>query len=172
LKKEYGIEIIWKVFPLHPEVPEDGIELTRLFAGMEARIKAMQARLQQAAVAEGLTLAERSRTYNSRRAQELGKWAETKGKGEIYHIAVYRAFFADGKNIALIDELVEIAAEIGLSADEAKEVLEAGSFSASVDADWERAALLEITAVPAHIYGSRRLSGFAPYEDFVKLIGK
>jgi predicted DsbA family dithiol-disulfide isomerase len=28
---------------------------------------------------------ERKKSYNSRIAQELGKWAETKGKGDTYH---------------------------------------------------------------------------------------
>jgi predicted DsbA family dithiol-disulfide isomerase len=31
----------------------------------------------------------RKKTYNSRLAQELGKWAETKGKGDEYHDAVF-----------------------------------------------------------------------------------
>ncbi len=170
LQKEFGVEIRWKVFPLHPEVPEEGIELTRLFAGMESRIKAMQSRLRQAANAEGLPITERSHTYNSRRAQELGKWAEAQGKGDAFHRAVYRAFFVEGKNIALINELAVVAAEIGLSSDDAREIILSGSFSETVDEDWEMAASLGITAVPAHIYGNRRLSGFAPYEDFVRLI--
>ncbi len=172
LQKEFGLEIKWKVFPLHPEVPEEGIEITRLFAGMEMRIKSMQARLRQAANAEGLPLTERSHTYNSRRAQELGKWAEAQGKGDAFHRAVYRAFFVEGENIALIDELAGIASEVGLSADNARGVIESGSCRSSVDADWESAASLGISAVPAYIYGSRRLSGFAPYADFVKLIEK
>ena len=172
LQKEFGVEIRWKVFPLHPEVPEEGIELTRLFAGMESRIKAMQSRLRQAANAEGLPITERSHTYNSRRAQELGKWAEAQGKGDAFHRAVYRAFFVEGKNIALVDVLAEVAAGVGLSPDKAMEVIVSGSYRSSVDEDWESAASLGISAVPAYIYGFKRLSGFAPYEDFVRLIEK
>jgi predicted DsbA family dithiol-disulfide isomerase len=39
-------------------------------------------------------------TYNSRLAQELGKWVETRGKGDQYHDAVFQAYFVDGKNLA------------------------------------------------------------------------
>ena len=135
-------------------------------------IRDMQARLAQVAATEGLQLTERSRTYNSRLAQELGKWAEAQGHGNGFHQAVYRAFFVDGVNIALVDELVRIAADVGLSADGARTVLEERSCAAAVDADWQRAMNLRITAVPTHLCGSKRLTGFAAYEDFVRLIGK
>lgn len=172
LQREYGVQLRWSAFPLHPETPTEGRELAELFAGREAMIRDMQARLRQVAAAEGLPLTERSRTYNSRLAQELGKWAEAQGHGNEFHQAVYRAFFVDGVNIALADELVRIAAAVGLPADEARTVLKERSYATAVDADWQRATELRITAVPTHLCGGRRLTGFAAYEDFVRLIGK
>lgn len=172
LQREYGVELHWTVFPLHPETPEEGLELAVLFAGREEYIQTMQARLRQLATAEGLPLSERSRTNNSRRAQELGKWAETQGKGDPFRMAVYRAFFVDGRNIALADELVRIAEAIGLPGSEAREVLAARSFAAAVDADWQRARGLGITAVPTHLCAGKKLVGFSAYEDFVQLIGR
>jgi predicted DsbA family dithiol-disulfide isomerase len=172
LQREYHVELNWTVFPLHPDTPEEGMELSELFAGREADIKAMQARLSQLAVSEGMPLVERSRTYNSRRAQELGKWAETRGTGELFRAAVYRAYFVDGSNIALIDELVRIAESAGLPGDEARNVVEARSFASDVDADWKRAGALHIAAVPTHLCNGKRLAGFSPYDDFIRLIGK
>jgi predicted DsbA family dithiol-disulfide isomerase len=172
LQQEYGVELAWTVFPLHPETPEEGRELAELFAGREEQIVAMQAKLRQLAVTEGLPLTERTRTYNSRRAQELGKWAETQGKGDPYRKAVYRAYFVEGQNIARVDELVRIAESVSLPGDEARAVLTAGSFAAAVDADWQRARELGITAVPSHLCGGKRLVGFGSYDDFVRLIGK
>jgi predicted DsbA family dithiol-disulfide isomerase len=172
LQQEYGIELHWSVFPLHPETPLEGMELSELFAGREADIEAMQARLASVAAAEGLPLAKRTRTCNSRSAQELGKWAESKGMGDPYRRAVYRAYFVDGINIGLIDELIRIAGSVGLPPDEARTVLSERSFASSVDADWQRAGDLRITAVPTHLCGGKRLTGFSPYNDFVRLIGK
>ncbi len=172
LQREYGVELRWTVFPLHPETPEEGMELVELFAGREAQVAAVQERLRRIAAAEGMPMAERTRTCNSRRAQELGKWAEAEGKGVPYRAAVYRAFFVEGRNIALVDELAGIAREAGLPADAAREVLAAGSFAAAVDADWQRAAELGVTAVPTHICGGRRFVGFAGYDEFVQLVGK
>jgi predicted DsbA family dithiol-disulfide isomerase len=56
----------------------------------------------------------RTRTYNSRRAQELGKWAEALGKGDEFHQAVFQAYFVHGRNIADISVLKGIAGTIGL----------------------------------------------------------
>lgn len=148
------------------------MDLAELFAGREAMIRDMQARLQQIAAAEGLPLTERTRTCNSRHAQELGKWAESLGMGAGFRRAVYHAYFVTGVNIALIEELLKIAAAVGLPLAEAEAVLAAGSFAPAVDADWQRAGELRITAVPTHLCGNRRLVGLYPYEAFVDLIGK
>ena len=44
------------------------------------------ARLKQVAEELGLTLGKRKKTYNSRLAQELAKWAESKGRGDLWII--------------------------------------------------------------------------------------
>ena len=172
MQQEYGVELVHTAFPLHPETPEEGRELSELFAGREEYIEAMQIRLSLAAEAEGLPLARRTRTCNSRLAQELGKWAESQGLGEQFHRAVYRSYFVDGSNIALVEVLIRIAASVGLSEVEAGTVLTTRSFAAEVDADWQRARELRITAVPTHLCDGRRLAGFSHYDDFVRLIGK
>jgi len=172
LRREYGVELRWSVFPLHPETPEEGMELSELFAGREEMIRATQIRLLRLAGEEGLPMAERSRTANSRRAQELGKWAQEQGKGDSFRMAVYRAFFVEGRNIAKAGELTRIAEGVGLPEEEAREILAKGSFAGEVDADWRRAGELGFTAVPTHLCEGRRLVGFSPYEDFLRLIGR
>jgi len=172
LQQEFGIELHWTVFPLHPETPDEGRELSELFAGREADIEAMQARLIKVAAAEGLPLSIRSRTFNSRLAQELGKWAESREMGDPYRRAVYRAYFVDGINIALIDELIRISGSVGLPQEKARAVLSERSYASAVDADWQRARELRITAVPTHLCNGKRLVGFGSYDDFVRLIGQ
>lgn len=172
LQREFGIKLRWSVFPLHPETPEEGRDLVDLFSGRDVDLRAMQERLLTIAAAEGLPLAERTRTFNSRRAQELGKWAEQQGREEQFHQAVYRAYFVEGRNIALVDELLRITAAIGLPVSEARDVLMTRSFAAAVDADWQRAGQLRINAVPTHLCGGRRLTGFGSYDDFLQLVVK
>lgn len=160
----------WTVFPLHPETPDAGIELAELFAGRAFDLPAMQERLAAVAAEMGLPLTARSRTFNSRPAQELGKFAQKMGLMEAYRQSVYRACFVEGKNIAILEELLKIARRAGLPEAEARAVLEEGVFGREVDDDWQRARLLGISGVPAFICNRKLLVGFRPYRDFVDLI--
>lgn len=170
LRREFDLNLRWTAFPLHPETPERGLELTELLAGRGYDLSAMFERIKGVAAELGLPWSSRSHTYNSRRAQELGKWAETLGQGEAFHAAAYRAYFAEGRNIAQVEELVAMAEKLGLDGSEARQVLAQGRFAAAVDADWERARQLRITAVPSALWKGQVLVGFQPYAAFRQLI--
>ncbi len=75
MRKNYEIEIQWRAFPLHPEIPEEGLTLEELFAGRRVDIEAMRLRLRKVAEELGLPLGNRKKTFNTRLAQELAKWA-------------------------------------------------------------------------------------------------
>ncbi len=161
-------------FPLHPETPEEGMTLEELFAGRNYDLEKSRLRLKQAAEELGLPLGERKRTYNSRLAQELGKWAEAKGKGDLFHDGVFRAYFVDGKNIGKADELVSLTKSIGLPEKEARPVLDSRTYKDAVDADWSRSRKLGISGVPTFVLGERGIVGFQPYEaleQFLKSCG-
>lgn len=169
LREEFDLKIRWSVFPLHPETPEEGLKLTDLFAG-RYDIEAMLQRCLEVAKELGLPFGNRTHTYNSRRAQELGKWAEEQGVGEAFHMAVYKAYYVDGKNIARPDNLSEIAGSVGLDPEAALEAIDKGSYAAHVDDDWKRAQELGVTAIPTGIYQGRALVGFQPYAHYRRLI--
>ena len=120
---------------------------------------------------EGLSYnAERNMSYNSRLAQELSKWAESKGMGDAIHSALFRAYFVDVKNIGKLEPLVEIAEEVGLPADEATEVLLSRSFKEAVDQDWRRCAKIGVNAVPTFLAGRYLMVGAQPYEELERLV--
>jgi predicted DsbA family dithiol-disulfide isomerase len=161
---------VWTHFPLHPETPEDGVTLEELFAGRNVDLQASQARMRGLMVQEGLAYGLRTKTYNSRLAQELGKWADTQpARGDI-HAALFRAYFVDGKNIGRIDTLVEVANSVGLAADQAREVLEMRQFQAAVEADWQRSRALGITGVPTFVAHGRGVVGAQPYAVLERLV--
>jgi predicted DsbA family dithiol-disulfide isomerase len=122
------------------------------------------ARLKKAAAELGLPLGERKKTYNSRLAQELGKWAETKGKGDEFHDAVFRAYFADGKNIAKTSVLAGLVKAVGLPQEEAGEVLKMRTFREVVDSDWDLAHQMGISSVPTFVFDHEAVVGAQPYE--------
>jgi predicted DsbA family dithiol-disulfide isomerase len=153
---------------LHPETPEEGRTLEELFTGRGIDIPAMLDHLRKVAAACGLPFGMRSRTYNSRRAQELGKWAESLDKGEEFHLAVFKAYFADGLNIAKIPVLVDLAESVGLKG--AEEVLAKGTFKEAVDQDWRYSRSCGITAVPTFVANGRMVVGAQPYKVLEELI--
>ena len=118
----------------------------------------------------GLPLGERKKTYNSRLAQELGKWAESLGKGDLFHNAVFRAYFVDGRNIGKIEELAHIAMSVHLAEKEALKVLEKRAFREDVDRDWSRAHAMGVTAVPTFVLKRRAAVGAQPYEVLEELM--
>ena len=160
----------WTHFPLHPETPQQGLALEELFAGRQGDLRAMQERMQGLMAEEGLPYGERTHTYNSRLAQELGKWADTGERGPAFHDAMFRAYFVDGENIADVDTLVRIAEGAGLSGSEARAVLEERRFEAEVDADWNRARGFGISGVPTFVADGRGVVGAQPYEVLERLL--
>jgi predicted DsbA family dithiol-disulfide isomerase len=147
------------------------VTLQKLFAGRSADdVAASQARMRGLMAQEGLPYGERTHTYNSRLAQELGKWADTQEQGAAFHDAMFHAYFVTGQNIARIDTLVQIAESVGLSAAEARAVLSERRCKAAVDADWQRAHDYGITGVPTFVANGRGVVGAQPYETLERLL--
>jgi len=170
LQKEYQIQVRWIAFPLHPETPEDGLTLEELFAGRNIDIDKARERLRQVARELGLPLGDRKKTYNSRLAQELAKWAESKRKGDEFHKAVFRAYFVEGINIGKVDELVLLAKSLELPERDVRKILELRTFKEAVDTDWSRCHALGITAVPTFVIDHQGIVGFQPYEVLEQLL--
>jgi predicted DsbA family dithiol-disulfide isomerase len=170
LRRERGIAFRWTLFPLHPEVPVEGMDLAELYRGRTKQLEESKGRLRETASATGLPLLRRNRISNSRRAQELEKWAAALGKGDDYRRQAFHAYFAEGKDIAQLPVLEEIAEAVGLPRDEVWDVLVVGLFAAAVDGDWLRARQLGVTVVPFYLYGDEPLVGYRPYKDFLRLV--
>jgi predicted DsbA family dithiol-disulfide isomerase len=100
----------------------------------------------------------------------LGLWAESKNKGDIFHTAAFKAYFVDGKNIAKIPVLVDLAASVELPGEEAAAVLETRAFKAAVDADWNLSREKAITAVPTFVMNQDKLVGAQPYDVLIKFV--
>ncbi len=165
LQQEFAIDIAYIHFPLHPETPEEGLALEDLFAGRDVDIAAVHARLSGLMAEEGLPYGFRTMTYNSRLAQELGKWADTRPGGGKIHDALFHAYFVDNVNLGKIENLVPIAEQVGLPADEAASVLSERHYKEAVDSDWQRARELGVTGVPTFVIGNQGLVGAQPYEQ-------
>ena len=172
LKAEHDVKVEWVHFPLHPDTPPEGRSLAALFAGRNVDRKAMHAQMKARMDAEGLPYGERTMTYNSRLAQELGKWADTQPGGEAIHDALFRAYFVEARDISQPAVLLDIVQHVGLSVDDAREVLEKRTFKDAVDQDWELSRRYGVTGVPTFVAGRHGVVGAQPYEVLEQLVRK
>jgi len=164
LKREYQIETLWRGFPLHPEIPEEGISTETLLASNPVDIDNMRHRMAEMAALVGLPLGQRGKVYNSRLAQELAFWAESKHKGNQFHIEVFKAYFVLGKNIGKIPVLMDVAASIGLDPEEAEDVLSSRVYKPATDLDWSLSRSYNIHVVPTFVMNQHGLFGMQSYE--------
>lgn len=168
LKANYPVEIRWIHFPLHPDTPAEGRSLAEMFAGRD--IEPIRQRLKGLMADAGLPYGDRTHTFNSRLAQELGAWADTQPGGESIHDALYRAYFVDAANISDPETLISIAESVGLDGAAARLVLAERTFSKAVDTDWSRARSAGITGVPTFYAKDLVVVGCQPYETLEKFV--
>ena len=172
LKQTFEIDTTLVHFPLHPETPMEGRSMAEVYAGRNVDPEAMYTRMKRLMDEEGLLYGRRTHTYNSRLAQELGKWADTQPGGEALHDALYRAYFVDARNIGDPEVLVELAQSVGLPAEEARAVLRERRFKEAVDADWAKSHQYGVTGVPTFVANPYGVVGAQPYEVLEQLLDK
>lgn len=170
LRATYDIEPVLVHFPLHPDTPAEGREMAGFYAQRGLDPEAMYQQMKARMDAEGLPYGRRTHSYNSRLAQELGKWADTQKGGEAYHDAAYRAYFVDARNIGDPEVLLDIVAKVGLDPAEAKKVLDERRFKDAVDADWQKSAAYGVTGVPTFVAARYGVVGAQPYEALAQLV--
>jgi predicted DsbA family dithiol-disulfide isomerase len=172
LKQNFNIDVEFVHFPLHPETPDEGRALQDLFGSGPDDIRQKNERMMGLMAAEGLPYGERSHTYNSRLAQELGKWADTQPGGEAIHDALFRAYFVDKRNIGERAVLLEIAQAVGLPAEGARAVLDDRTFKDAVDQDWAKSRQYGVTGVPTFVAAMSGVVGAQPYEAIAQLLSE
>ncbi len=101
---------------------------------------------------------------NTVKAHELIHYAKSKGRQLDMKERLLKAYFIDGRHLGRIDELADLAAEIGLDRDEVTRVLTEETFLADVKADVAQAEAYGINGVPFFVFdekygGVRRAGG-------------
>ena len=170
LKQTFDIKAQWVHFPLHPDTPPEGRSMAEFYAERKLDPEAMYQRMKTLMDAEGLPYSKRTHTYNSRMAQELGKWADTLPNGEPLHDAFYRAYFVDTRNLGDPEVLYDVVGKLGLPVAEAKAALETRRFKQAVDEDWAKSRAYGVTGVPTFVAQRQGVVGAQPYEVLEQLL--
>ncbi len=133
---------------------------------------AAQLRMKKLMAEEGLPYGNRTHTYNSRLAQELGAWVATLEGFDDFHDAVFRAYFVDARNISDENVLIDVANSVGLPEAETRKVLSERLFKDAVDADWAKSHEYGVTGVPTYISQGYGVVGAQSFENLAQFLDK
>ncbi|HEX5864325.1 MAG TPA: DsbA family oxidoreductase [Casimicrobiaceae bacterium] len=150
----------WHPFELNPDLPVEGIPratyLEKKFGG-KARAAEIYARVRTVGAEVGIAFDfdRIARQPNTRDVHRLIAWAQQRGDAGSLVERLFRAYFIDGRWIGERNELATLAAEGGLSGDEARDVLASDLYSAEVEAEYREAQEAGISGVPFFIFNGR-----------------
>ena len=107
---------------------------------------------------------------NTVKAHELIHFAKEHGKQVEMTERLMSAYFVEGRHVGRIDELVELAAEVGLDADAARAALDSDHYLPAVRQDQAQARAYGINGVPFFVIdGKYGVSGAQPPEAFAQV---
>jgi predicted DsbA family dithiol-disulfide isomerase len=177
LRDDVTVELHFQPFELNPQMPMEGEDVTEHIARKYGSTPEQAARNRDMIRARGAELGftfdmqKRGRIYNTFDAHRLLHWAEGEGKQRTLKMALFTAYFTDGKNPSAHATLIEAAEKVGLDGARAKHILTSGEFTNEVR-ERERFYLSNgIHAVPSVIINNRHLiQGGQPPEAFERVL--
>lgn len=155
------VEIEYHSFELAPDTPVDfeGTEVDFLakHKGMPAgQVEQMLGQMTTVAAAEGLAYDfDALQHTKTLKAHELLHLAKSRGKQVEMKERLLKAYFEQGRHVGRIDELVALATEVGLDADEVRAALENGDFADDVEQDIAQARAYGISGVPFFVFNGK-----------------
>jgi len=136
------------------------------------QVRQMQDRVTAIAAEVGLEYhLDKAHQTNTIRAHELLHYAKSEGKQLELVERLFRGYFVEGAHVGKIDQLVAMAAEVGLDPEKAEQALTANTFLPAVKADVRQAARYGITGVPFFVFDETYgVSGAQPEQVFTEIL--
>ena len=177
---EVAVDLHFQPFELNPTMSADGADaaeyLIAKYGLSREQLAVNRQRIAERGAALGFTFGERKHVWNTFDAHRVLHWAGAEGPPGSQHAlkkALLQAYHGEGRNPGAHDVLLELAAQAGLDAARAREVLAGREFSDEVRAAerfWQEAG---IDGVPAVVINRRHLvQGGQPPEVFAQALRK
>lgn len=170
------VDVTFHSFELSPDTPVDfdGDEVDFLVQhkGMtRERVQEMLGQVTGVAADAGLAYRfDLLHHTNTVKAHELLHFAKAHGRQDAMAERLMSAYFTEGRHVGRIDDLVALAAEVGLDADDARAALDSDRHLADVRADQAQAQAYGIQGVPFFVIdGKYGVSGAQPPAAFAQI---
>jgi predicted DsbA family dithiol-disulfide isomerase len=171
------VRVVWRSFELDPEAPAErpgdrAEHLAGKYGMSVERARELEAQMTETAAGEGLDfrfdVARAGNTFDAHRVVHL---ARAHGLQDAMKERLLRGYFSEGELISDHATLARLAGEVGLSGDEAREMLAGDRYAEEVRDDERTGARLGISAVPTFVI-DRALgsSGAHPAESLLGLL--
>jgi len=168
LEEQFDVDIHWRSFELRPASSPP------LPPEYRKRIEASRPMFEKRAREQyGLDIDVGPFGIDSRPALIADKYAESQGKGQVFHKAVMKAYWQQARAIDDKHVLKEIAEHVGLNTENFETVLTDPTYDAEVSADIELAREYRLNGVPALVFADRYLVvGAQPYDVLKQVVEK
>jgi predicted DsbA family dithiol-disulfide isomerase len=174
LTGQFDFEMAYYPFELNPGMPLQGKDqkeyLTKKF-GDESEYERLIGHVTEVAETEGLEFDYANQTIspNTRNAHRLIQFAKEDGRHLEMVEALFKAYFTDGVDLSKNDNLVELAANVGLNKDKTLKFLESDTGLAEVVVAENELQKMGVTGVPFYIINDKYgISGAQAAETFVQ----
>lgn len=169
LKKEFEINDEWVGFEIHPDVPSEGVSISRILPKYQQT--SILQNLSKMGSLHGIEFANVDLLPNSRLAHEASLYAKECNKFDKFHDGIFNAYFSQGRNIGDIEVLLDIGRTAGLDISSLRDVLQAHKYLSQVKLMKKEASGLGITAVPTFIIEKERyIIGTQSIDIFKKVL--
>ena len=144
MQAEYPVVAEWVPWEAHPELPPEGKE--KNLDATHAGLKKLRS------LGEGIRQFElNTRTPNTHNALLGLEFARSKAKLDKYVERFYRAYFVEGRDISLIEDVTDLGAEIGLDKNALTQSIQSKEFEqVLVDHD-QQAEKMQLEVVPSFV---------------------
>ena len=175
-RPDHPFTIEWHPFQLNPGMPAEGMDrrayLEAKFGGKQGAVRAYAPVLAHAEAA-GLNLDFEgiARTPNTLDAHRLIHWAGLEGRQTPLVVALFAAYFTQGRDIGDRDTLIDIAAGVGLDRAMIATLLAGSADRDEIAARDSHTRARGINGVPSFVIaGQHVLSGAQPTDTWIAVI--
>lgn len=176
LETQHGATVVSVPFDLHPEIPDGGVPIDRLFGGRDEMARAGAfGRLASLAEEAGLPFQPPEWVPRTRTVQGLTEWVRRRHPetGARFHRAVFTAYWGEGRDIEDRAVILDLGAGAGGDRQELAMALDGEDLGALVDASTADAHRIGVTGTPAWLIDRKVLvPGAQPRQVFDDVIAR
>lgn len=169
MKREFAIDVTWYGYELRPEMPAQGVALTRRFP--PEQLQKIYENLRRMGAPFGIVFGNVTVTPNTHLALSAAEYARDAGRFDSFHERVFRAYFTDCSDIGSLDVVLGLAESEGLDPDDLKKALQTDRYAARLKEARDEAEAYKVSAVPTFIIGGiHKIVGAQSIDSFRKLL--